>query len=202
MSIWMPCSTSAIFCFTSSTSAKHFSLRTVFIWGDKKKSHLWWDQVNRKGWVWGSCHFGQKMLNIQHGVGRCACKSPIMKWANALKESSKKKKNSLKPNAASHNNTSWDTDTDGFLEHSPSGGSLHYKVPALQKIIQVFWVPSCISMLDSLIFFSFFMIRYRFLSVVLCEHPHRLMRLEHWRTLELREPIHDDSVSGFSLGHI
>ena len=29
------------------------------------------------------------------------------------------------------------TDTDGFLEHSPSGGSLCYKGPALQKIILV-----------------------------------------------------------------
>ena len=34
--------------------------------------------------------FGQKLLNTEHGVGRCACKSPIMKWANTLKESSKK----------------------------------------------------------------------------------------------------------------
>ena len=61
------------------------------------------------------------------------CKSPVMKWANMLKESSKK--NSLKPNAASHNNASWSTDTDGLLEHSPTGGSLYYKGPALYKII-------------------------------------------------------------------
>ena len=69
--------------------------------------------------------FGQNMLSTQPCVGRCARKSPIMKWANALKESSKK--NSLKSNAASHNNASWYTDTDGILEHSPSGGSLYYK---------------------------------------------------------------------------
>ena len=37
-----------------------------------------------------------------------------------------KKKKALKPNAASHN-TSWYTDTDGFLEHSPGGGGLYYK---------------------------------------------------------------------------
>ena len=49
------------------------------------------------------------------------------------------KKNSLKPNAASHNNTSWYTDTEGFLEHSRSGGSLYYKGPALQKIMPVLW---------------------------------------------------------------
>ena len=30
-------------------------------------------------------------------------------------------KSSLMPNAASHNNASWYTDTDGFLEHSLSG---------------------------------------------------------------------------------
>ena len=48
-------------------------------------------------------------------------------------------KNSLKPNTASHNNASWYIDTDGFLEHSPSRGSLYYKGPTLQKIIPVFW---------------------------------------------------------------
>ena len=45
------------------------------------------------------------------------------------------KTNSSKPNAASHNNAIWYTDTDGFLEHSPSGGSLYHKGPTLQKII-------------------------------------------------------------------
>ena len=50
------------------------------------------------------------------------------------------KKNSLKPNTASHNNAFWSTDTDGFLGHSPSGGSLYYRGPTLQKIkaLQVF----------------------------------------------------------------
>ena len=32
----------------------------------------------------GHAIFGQKLLNTQHSVGRCAGKSPIMKWANAL----------------------------------------------------------------------------------------------------------------------
>ena len=78
-------------------------------------------QVNRKGGAWGSCwFFGQKLLNTQGSVGRCACKSPIVKWANALKESSKNY--SLKLNAASLKlNASWYTDTDVFLEHSPTG---------------------------------------------------------------------------------
>ena len=63
--------------------------------------------------------FGQKLLDTQHRVGRSTCKSPIMKWANMSKESSK---NSQKlKEAAPHKNASWYTDTDGFLEHSPSG---------------------------------------------------------------------------------
>ena len=44
------------------------------------------------------------------------------------------RKNSLKVNAASHNNASWCTDTNGFLEHI-LWGSLYYKEPALQKKI-------------------------------------------------------------------
>ena len=43
----------------------------------------------------------------------------------------------VKLNTSSHNTTSWCIDTDGFLEHSPSGGSLYYKAPALQKVILV-----------------------------------------------------------------
>ena len=53
-------------CFTSSTSAKCFNLRTFFIKGNKKTSHLGQDQVNRKGGVWGSCHFCSK--TAEHSV--------------------------------------------------------------------------------------------------------------------------------------
>ena len=74
--------------------------------------------------------FLKNCFNTHHGVGRGTCKSPIMKWANALKESSKKKL--LKLNAASHNSASWCTDTDGFLEHSASRESLFYKGPTLR----------------------------------------------------------------------
>ena len=63
--------------------------------------------------------FGQKLLNTQLSVGSCSDKSLIVKWAKAMKESSK---NSLKPNRASHNNAIWHSDTDGFLEHLLSGG--------------------------------------------------------------------------------
>ena len=46
------------------------------------------------GWIGmveheGHAVFRQKLLNTQRGLGRCACKSPIKKWANVLKESSK-----------------------------------------------------------------------------------------------------------------
>ena len=72
--------------------------------------------------------FGQKLLNTQCGMGRCAHKSPIMKQANVLKES---QKISLKLNATSHDTTSWHTDRDGFLEHLPHRESLYYKRPDL-----------------------------------------------------------------------
>ena len=114
--------------------------QNISLWGHfssketTKQKKVAWDAT---GWIGrvrygGHAIFGQKLLNTQCSVGRCARKSPIMKWANALKESSK---NSLMLNTASHNNASWCTDTDGFLEYSPSRGSLYYKGPALQKII-------------------------------------------------------------------
>ena len=48
------------------------------------------------------------------------------------------KKNSQKPNTATHNNARWYTDTDAFLENLPNEGSMYYKGLALQKIIPVF----------------------------------------------------------------
>ena len=51
------------------------------------------------------------------------------------------KKISLKLNTASHNNASWCTDADGFLEHYPSRGHLYYKRPALQRMIPVLGGP-------------------------------------------------------------
>ena len=64
-----------------------------------------------------------------------------MKRGNILKESSQKK-NSLKPNTASHNNTSWLTDANGIPEDSPNEGSLSSKGPALQELIPDFLGPS------------------------------------------------------------
>ena len=116
----MPFSASAIFCFASSPSAKHFPLRTFFIRGKQTNKKGCSGQSGWRGRVGRRGHaiFGQKRLHTQCSVGRCT--SPIMKRAKALKESSKKY--SLKLNAASYNNASWYTDTDGSLEHSPGGG--------------------------------------------------------------------------------
>ena len=79
-----------------------------------------------------------KLPSTPHSVGRCAHKSPISKMGKCVE---RVEQDSLKLKAASHNNTSWYTDTDGFLEHLPSKGSLHYKEPMLQKIILLFGDP-------------------------------------------------------------
>ena len=54
-------------------------------------------------------------------------------------ESASPQRSSLKRSAASHTTTSWRTDTDGFLEHSPTKKSLYFKGPALQRIITGFF---------------------------------------------------------------
>ena len=119
--------------------SKTFPFQYFFSAGEIKKLL----RVKSRVGLGGDAVFCQK-LNTQHGVGRCAHKSPVMKWANALKET---KKISLKLNTASHS-TSWCTDTDGFLEHTPSRGSLYYKTIILfQKIILVFWCPPLYSII-------------------------------------------------------
>ena len=141
MPILIPFSASAGFCFTSSTSVKHFTLRTFFIWGNKNK--VTWGKIRCIGRVrhWGHAIFCQKLLNTQWGVGRWALQSPIMKWVKYVESS---KKISLKLNTASHSNASWCTDIGGFLEHSPSREIL-YKVPTLQNIIPFWGFPYCIN---------------------------------------------------------
>ena len=133
--ILMSFSVLAIFLFYLFHMGKMFPFEDFFMAGGGgrgiNRSHSGWR--GRVGYG-GHAVFSQKLQNTQRGVGRCTCKSPIMKWANMLKESSKKIQiNLLKPNAASHNTTSWYTDTDEFLEHSRSGESLCYKEPTLQK---------------------------------------------------------------------
>ena len=90
---------------------------------ETKTSHSGQEQVNREGGHGGHAVCSLKLLNTECGVGRCACKSSMMKWVNML---SLQKIYSLKPNAASHNNTRWYTDV-GFPEYSPSGESLYYE---------------------------------------------------------------------------
>ena len=71
------------FFFTSYTLAKCFPLRTFFIWGNTEKS-LGVRSGEKGGWGRGIMPFGQKLLNTRCNVGRCACKSCIMKWAKEL----------------------------------------------------------------------------------------------------------------------
>ena len=132
LSVLMPFSVSAVFCFSSPTSGKCFSLRTFFIRGNKKKSCL--GKIEWIGRMGHGAHavFGKKLLNTQCSVGRCACKSPIMKWMGKRIETVFKR-NSLKPGAASHNNTSWYTDTGGFLELSPGGGAWTTRGPPSRR---------------------------------------------------------------------
>ena len=112
--------------------------QTISLWDSffscgqtKKESYLGKDQVIGRVGHRGHAVFGQKLLTTQHSVVRCAHKSPFMKWANTLKESSKKftdAKCSLSQYA------SWSPDADGFVEHSPRRESLYYKGPTLLKI--------------------------------------------------------------------
>ena len=118
--VLMPFSAYAIFCITSSTSAKCFLLRTFFIQGNTQKSHLGWDQVNRQGracrviftkhwWILSTVWAG---VLINHP----SCNGQT-RWVF--------KKNSLKLNAASHNTTSWYTATDEFLNTYLAGEAAH-----------------------------------------------------------------------------
>ena len=82
--ILMLFSASAYFCF-SSTLAKRFPFKDFFFHLGKQKKSLWARLGEWGGWVTGVIlGFGQKLLNTQQGMGGCTCKSPIMKWANAL----------------------------------------------------------------------------------------------------------------------
>ena len=57
----MPFSASVIFCFSSSTLAKHFSLRTFFIWGNKQKNSLFGARLGEyRGGARELCRFGTK----------------------------------------------------------------------------------------------------------------------------------------------
>ena len=77
--ILMPFTASAVFSFTSSTWVKYFPLRTFFLQGNKKE--LLGERSGEQGLGHGGhALFGQKLLNIQHGVGSHVHKLPTMKW--------------------------------------------------------------------------------------------------------------------------
>ena len=71
----------------------------VSLWGlfssEEIKKKVTWGETEWIGSVQHRGHavLGQRLLNTQYDVGRCACKSSIMKWAIALRELKKKKKN-------------------------------------------------------------------------------------------------------------
>ena len=85
---FMPFSVSAIFCFTSFTYWKMFPFEDFF--HPRKQKSLKWDQMNKECGAGGSWNFWSKTANTQHAVSRWPHKSHILKWANALKESSNK----------------------------------------------------------------------------------------------------------------
>ena len=91
------------------------NLQNVSLW------QLFFIQINRqKHAVLSQAVFCQKLLNTQHRVGKCTGKSSIMKWANVLKESSEEFTNTK---CILSQQCQWYPDTEGLLEHSPSGGA-------------------------------------------------------------------------------
>ena len=68
----------------------------------------------------------------------------INQWNGQVYSKSLQKVFTEVENAASHNNASQYTDTDGFLEHLPNRGSLYYKGSTLQKIIPGIFLSSLI----------------------------------------------------------
>ena len=98
---------------------KMFIFKEFFHLGKQTKKSLRERSVNREDGAWWSCHFWSK--TAEHSVCCGQVRYEIGKCIESLQ-----KNNSLELNAASPN-TSWYTDTDGFLGHSPSGGSRYYK---------------------------------------------------------------------------
>ena len=128
-------SVSVIFCFNCSTLAKCFPLKTFFHPGKQKQLLL--ERSGEQG-GWG---MGVLPLLVTHYWALSTVRIGVLinhpSWNGQMYWVFKT--NSLKPKAASHNNSSWYTDRDKFLEHSASGGSLYWKGPAFQKVILFFF---------------------------------------------------------------
>ena len=140
------------FGFTSSTSMKHFTFEDFFHCGKQKKKSLgaragerWTGKVEHGGlWSKTAKYSGAVQVSV-------LLNHPS--W-NGQKHWKSFKKHSLTLNAASDTTTSWCTDTDGLLQHYPSGGRMYYKGPALQKIIPFFGgTPSYVILYHTVILF-------------------------------------------------
>ena len=87
--ILMPFNASAVFCFTSWSTSANIPLWGLFSSEETKKV-----PQGKIGWIGRVGHgvlpFSVKSCWTLSSVGRCAPKSPIMKWANALQEFSEK----------------------------------------------------------------------------------------------------------------
>ena len=99
-----------------------FPFEDFFHRGNNK---MWKVSMGEIRWTGRVGHTLVLVMNTQRGAGRCARKSPTMKWANLLHLQQKftKAKHNL-----SQQNSSGYTDTDGFLEHSPR------KKPVLKRL--------------------------------------------------------------------
>ena len=102
-----------------------FPSEDFFFTRETKKS-LWAKSGNREGGARESCCFLVKNCWTVSVVWAGALINHPL-WTGQMCRKSLQKKKSLKPNTASHNNVSWFADTDGLLEHSPSGESWYHK---------------------------------------------------------------------------
>ena len=131
-SVLMPFSGAAFFClFRLFHISKMFPCEDIF--HPRKQQKITQGEIGWIGRVRHRIHavFGQKLLNTQHGVGRCA-----REMGKHIERIFKKKKKIIEAHRGlSPDSTSWYTDTDGSLAHSPSGGNQYYKRPTLQKTI-------------------------------------------------------------------
>ena len=96
-----------------------------FFHPETKKKSLWVRSGEQEGWGIGFMPFWSKTAQHLAWCGQVC--SQIIHHEMGKQVERVFKKISLKPNTASHNITSWYTDTDGFLEYSPSCRSLYYK---------------------------------------------------------------------------
>ena len=97
---------------------QNVSLWVLFSSGETTISHSGWGQVNREGGI-GVMLFLVKNWTLSGVWAGALVNHPS--WNGQMHWKSLQK-NSLKLNAASHNNASWCTDTDSFLEYSASEG--------------------------------------------------------------------------------